>query len=238
MNIYIKDEYNFATCSEDKNINIWTKENNKFILKKSIINGHDEGITNLIYCTNNNIISCSDDSKIKIWELINIKYQLLTTFTYSKKIHSLLLLEDKNILVSGGSDGTILWKIYEKGMNIDFICYFKEAFCGFWNGLNRIDEDRIIIGGEISLKIISIKEMKIIKSIEIPFRCNGIIVIQEKRMFLISGWSNDILIYRSDNYEYLTSIKNAHSEYIVGICKLKNDLIFSFSGDTTMKIGY
>ncbi len=236
MNIYIKDENNFVTCSSDKNINIWTKDNNKFILKESIINGHNERITNLIYCSNNNIIACSDDSKMKIWELTNIKYQLLTTLTYSKHIHSLLLLEDKNILVSGGYEGTILWKIYEKGMNIEFIYYFKEAFCGCWNGLNRIDEDRIIVGGKISLKVISIKEMNIIKSIDIPFRCNGIIIIKEKRMFLIGGWSKDIQIYRSDNYEYLTTIKNAHSEYIVGFCKLKNDLILSFSGDTTMKI--
>ena len=107
---------------------------------------------------------------MKIWELTTIKYQLLRTLTYSKYIHSLLLLEDKNILVSGGYKGTILWKIYEKGMNIKFIYCFEEAFGGCWNGLNRIDDDRIIVGGEISLKVISIKEIKIIKSIEIPFR--------------------------------------------------------------------
>jgi WD40 repeat protein len=98
MNIYIKDEYNFATCSEDKNINIWTKIENKFILNISITNAHNNSITNLIYLSNNNIISCSNDTTIKIWELHNNKYQLLTfikitsnQFNYYININSLLL---------------------------------------------------------------------------------------------------------------------------------------------------
>ena len=88
MNIFIKDKNNFATCSKDQYINIWTKNNNKFILNKSIIKADNERIINLIYCKNDNIISCSDDSKIEIWELTNIEYQLLTTFILSSSIHS------------------------------------------------------------------------------------------------------------------------------------------------------
>ena len=236
MNIFVKDENNFATCSEDKCINIWIKKNNKFILKESIINAHNSRITNLIYCTNDNIISCSEDYKIKIWELIKNKYQLLTSLIHSNDICALLFLEDKNLLISSGYDGTKIWKIYEKGMNIDFFYYFKEVFCGCWNGLNRIDENRIIVGDEKTLKIISIKKMKIIKSISIPFRCNGITTIEEKGIFLMGGWSNNIQIYRINNYKYLTTIQDAHSGYIVGFCKLNNNLILSFSGDTTMKI--
>ena len=241
INLFIKDENNFATCSEDKCINIWIKKENEFILNRSIINAHNERITNLIYLSNDNIISCSNDSTIKIWELHNNKYQSLTFIkinynNFDNYINSLLLLEDKNILVSSGYNGTIIWKIYEKGMNIEFIYCFKEAFGGCWNGLKRIDDDRIIVGGEKSLKVISIKEIKIIKSIEIPFRCNGIITIEEKGIFLMGGWSKDILIFRNDNYECLCRIYNAHNEYIVGLCELKNGLILSFSGDTTMKI--
>ena len=236
FNIYIKDENNFASCSLDRYIKIWKKENNKYILYNQINNKNYNKITNLIYFSNNNIIACSDDSYIKVWNLINNKYQLLTTFTHSKHLNSLLNLEDKNILVSSGHDGTILWKMFEKGMNIDFFYYFKEAICGCWNGLNRIKEDIFIVGGEETLNIISIKEKEIIKSIKIPFRCNGIITIEEKGIFLMGGWNCDILIYRSDNYEYLTTIKEAHSKYIVGFCKLNHNLFLSFSGDTTMKI--
>ena len=52
----------------------------------------------------------------------------------------------------------------------------------------------------------------------------------------MGGWSKDILIFRNDNYECLSRIYNIHNEYIVGLCELKNGLILSFSGDTTMKI--
>ncbi len=163
-------------------------------------------------------------------------YQNIKLLIETNTIFSILFLKDKNILVSSGYNGTIIWKIYEKGMNIEFICCFEEAFGGCWNGLNRIDENKIIVGGEISLKVISIKEMKIIKSIEIPFRCNGITVIKDKGIFLIGGWGEDIQIYSNDNYKCFSTIYNAHNNYIVGLCELKNGLVLSFSGDTTMKI--
>ncbi len=34
---------------------------------------------------------------------------------------------------------TIEYELYEKGMNIKFICYIEEAFCGCLDELNRID---------------------------------------------------------------------------------------------------
>ena len=174
INISIKDDNNFITYSDDINIHIWSKKENEFTLNKIIKKAHKNRICNVIYCSNDNIISCSNDEKIKIWELINDEYQLLTTLTHSDTINSLLLLEDKNILISGGYDGTKLWKIYTYGKNVVFLCHFEKAFCGCWNGLCRIDEDRIVVGGEKSLEIISLNKKQIINSIKIPFRCNGI----------------------------------------------------------------
>ena len=52
----------------------------------------------------------------------------------------------------------------------------------------------------------------------------------------MGGWSNNIQIYRSDNYECLSTIYDAHNNYIIGFCELKNGFVFSFSGDTIMKI--
>ena len=113
---------------------------------------------------------------------------------------------------------------------------FSDAACICWNGLNRIDEDRIIVGYKEELNIISIKDKNIIKSIKIPFRCNGITAIKEKGIFLVGGWSKDILIYSNHDYKCILTTKNAHNDYIVGFCQLKNNLILSFSGDYTMKI--
>ena len=113
---------------------------------------------------------------------------------------------------------------------------FSNADCISWNGLNRIDEDRIIVGCGKELNIISIKDKNIIKSIRIPFGCNGIISIKEKGIFLYGGWASGVKIYRNDNYECLSTNENFRLNNIVGFCKLKNGLILSFSGDCAMKI--
>ena len=101
-------------------------------------------------------------------------------------------------------------------MNIEFICCFEGAFDECQNGLNRIDEDRIIVDGVKSLKDISLKEKTTIESINFPFRCNSDNVIKEKGIFFIGGWNNDIQIYRSDNYECLSTKYDVLNNYIVG----------------------
>ena len=234
--ISIKDENSFATCSVDKCINIWTKKKNIFMKDKSIINAHKERVNSIIYLLDNKIISCSADRTIKIRQLFNNKHLLITSIAFNDNILSLLLLEDKNILVNAGKEGTFFWKISKEGTIIKFIHHFSSAICTSRNGLNRIDEDRIIVGCEGKLNIISIKYKTLIKSIKIPFKCNGIISIKEKGIFLCGGWSNDIKIYRNDNYECLSTIENAHEGNIVGFCQLKNGFILSFSGDHTMKV--
>ena len=64
--ISIKDKNNFASSS-NKIINIWIKQNNKFILNKTI-NAHKDKIKKIIYLTNGIIISCSFDKTIKIFK--------------------------------------------------------------------------------------------------------------------------------------------------------------------------
>ena len=48
--------------------------------------------------------------------------------------------------------------------------------------------------------------------------------------------SNDIRIYRNDNYECIQEIKDAHNDTINGFIELKDGSIASFSNDETIKI--
>ena len=69
-------------------------------------------ISKIIYCLNGNIISCSYDKTIKIWEeIINNKYQSITILNHLESISSIMLLEDKNYLISSGQDGNYLWNL-------------------------------------------------------------------------------------------------------------------------------
>ena len=232
--VSIKDDNNFITCSTDESIKIWTKEDNMFILKYTINCAHQSWINKVIFCSNGNIISCSEDKNVKIWEKIEDKYQLLTILTHSNFIYSILLLEDKNLLISSGYDGTFFWNIN----NFRCIHYIEDAKCWSSNSLCRINDDIIIVGGEWDnkLKVISILKKKIIKEIYNEFTCTGICEIENKEVFLVCGDNKNIKIYRNDDYECIKVINDAHDEQINGICKLNNDLFLSYSDDNCIKI--
>ena len=235
--VEVKDENNFMTCSDDSII-LWVKKNNIFQNNKVINNVHENYIIKVIYYSNEYIISCSHDMKIKIWKENNNDYENIKVLTHSNKICSILYLEDKNILISCGLDGTRFWNLNKNESNynnIYCIQYFEKVDCGAKNGLCRLDEDRIIVGRD-SLKIISILNKKIIKEINIPFKCFGIRLIEDKGIFLIGGKSKDIRIYRSDNYECIQIIQNAHYDDILGFVGLKDGSILSYSVDKKIKI--
>ncbi len=162
--VEVKDENNFITCSWDRYIKLWIKMENMFIINKIIQNAHDNRIHKVIYCSNGNLISCSIDEKIKIWKENNNKnYENIKILTDSNCISSLLLLEDKNILISSGWDGTKLWSLNINEINnIKLIRYFEETYCEWHSQLCRINEDIIIITGKHvkKLKLISISKKK------------------------------------------------------------------------------
>ena len=235
INVNIKDENNFITCSYN-DIKIWIKKNNKYTLNQYIENAHDKWINKVIYCSNGNIISCSRDKTVKIWEINNNKFQLITILEHFNYVMSILLLENRNLLITSGFEGTKFYKIYQNGMNVFFNFHFNNVICSCWNALDIIDEDRIIIGGTDSFNVISITERKLLKKIKSSFRLNGIKIFENQKIFFIGGWSRNLLIFRSDDYKCLEIVNNAHDNYINGFVNLKNNLICSFSADKTIKI--
>jgi len=231
--VSIKDENNFVTGSK-KYIRIWIKKKSKENLKNENIfklnqkiNAHDDLINKIIYCLNGNIISCSEDKKIKIWEEDNDNiYKCIKILTLNYSIISILLLEDKNILISSGGNQIILWNL--KLNNSQNIIHSKEKIEFGINGLKRIDEDRIIVATDKIINIISINKNKIIKEIENEFICKGICVIKEKGIFLCGGFSKNIKIYRNDNYECIKTIKDALGGVVNGIYELNDGSIASY----------
>ena len=137
------------------------------------------------------------------------------------------------MLISGGKDGIKIWNYY----NYELISYINKIECGSPDSLCRINEDIIIVGGlnNNKLKIISLSEKKIIKEINNQFICFTIYSLNDKEIFLVGGRSNDIKIYKSNNYECVQIIKKAHNRFIKGFIRL-NDLILSYSIDGKIKI--
>ena len=230
----IIDENNFITCSSDRTIRIWKKNNNKYELNDIINDAHDLDILKVIYCRNKKIISCSYDSKVKIWGKTNEgHYQNILILDHSDCIYSMLLLEDKKIFISAGVKGVYFW-----GLNFfNFITHIKETFCDCSNSLCRIGNDKIILQSNTNncLKVISISKRIIIREIKNSFSCKGIFYIKDKDLFLVGGQSNDLKVFRCDNYECIQIIQNAQYNYIKGFNQLKNGNIVSY-GYSTIKL--
>ena len=230
----IKDENNFVTCSYDKSIKTWIKKENIFRININIKEAHSGAINKVIYNSKGNLISCSSDNSIKIWEKRNNTYLNIKILYHSSFIQSILLLEDKNILISSGADGTKFWDINN---NYKQIMYFADIYTGWNNALERIDDDRIIVhDSTINLKIISISKKQIIEIIKFDYQPWGFKSIKDKGIILVGGSSNTINIYRNDNYKLIKIIQNAHYNDILGFIELKNNLFASYSKDNTIKI--
>ena len=233
--VNVKNENNFVTCSRDKSIRTWIKKENKFKLNKVIYNAHNDSIRKILYL-NENIISCSMDNSLKIWEENNNKniYQCTTILIHSSIIFSFLFLQDKNILITGGKDGIKFWNFN----NYELINYIKKVECCSPDSLTRINKNNIIVSAlkDNKLKIISLNQKKIIKEINNQFITLSIYSLIEKNIFLVGGRSNDIKIYRNDNYECIQIIKKAHNRFIKGFIESNNNSILSYSVDGNIKI--
>ena len=230
-NLYIKNDNFFITCSKDRSLNFWKKQNinNLFDLNQTIKNAHLDTIFNIIILPNGNLISCSDDNTVKLWEEINKnKYQLMLTLNNYGFIRGILLIEEKNIFISSGDEGT---KIYN--CNNFNIINFIYAQCISWNSLKKINNDKFIVGGgyDCNIIIISLNENKIIKKIENRFICWSIHVIEEEGIILCGGSSFDIIMCDINNFQIYRVISDAHYDFIYGFNQLKNGLIISYSNN-------
>ena len=229
--INIKDENNFVTCSHDLNIKTWIKKNieneSKFFVNQTIYYAHYYTINKLLYCQNGNIISCSKDCKVKIWEERKNKlYQYKTIITHSYEVYSILLLEDKKILITFGFDGIKFHNLY----NFERIYYNTNIKSKEYTILKRLDNNRIIIGDNYMIQIISISTKEMIKVIENEFLINDICIIENKGVFIVGGEYKDIKVYKCDNYEYIKIINNVFKgNFIYGLLDLKNNMILMYN---------
>ncbi len=191
-------------------------------MNKIINNAHNDSINKVIYNSKGNLISCSKDGLIKIWELINEEYKTIKILNHNDIVNSILLLEDKNILISSGY-GIKFWNLTN-----DNIIFSNNNIFTYWkNGIEIINENKIIVCNNTNVIIISINKLKIITKIDIdhPYSIKS---FKDKGIFLVGGLY-DIYIFKNVNYGLNQIIKNAHFFIIGGIYQLKNSLIISFS---------
>ena len=232
----IYDENNFVTSSKDKSIKTWIKTNNGFSMNKPINNAHNDLIYKVIYDSKGKLYSSSYDDTIKIWELKNNgDYDNIKTLNHSNDVSSILLLEDKKMLISGG-EGIKFWNLND----YQIIKSNDNIYMSSNNCIERIGKNEIIVCDENQKKLLifSIESFEIIKEINNIYIPVTIKLIDNKGLIFVSGENNgkyNLKIYTKDNLELLQTIENLneiHSDFI----ELKNHSILSSSWNGTINL--
>ena len=209
----------------------------KFECIQKIEEAHKQVVNCILLTKNNKIISCSFDRKVSIWSFKNNKFENENILLNPKQVNSILLLEDKNLLVSSGTGGTLFFNLtnYELIKDMEDL----KAITYFWNGLKRLDDNRIILSGKgKNIVVIDINEKKIIKEINNEFSCWGILVIIKKGIFLTCGRDVHINIYNVGNYQCLFTLKNAIDKkyFMKGITQISENEIVAYNDDGFIRI--
>ncbi len=232
-NITIQDENNFITSSRDKTIKFWSKKNNKYQNIETLTGTHKKSIFKIIIFSPNSFFSCSFDNTVKLWEKFGDYFQCNMVIMHAKSIWNILILNDKNLLITSGTEGIFFWNL----KLFNFICSLEKGCYGF-NSLTRLDNNKIIIGGDINkiMSVINITNFEIIQEIDNLSLCYAIYYLPKKKIFLTGGKGKEIRVYDSENYKCLQTITDAHDNIINGFCELKSGEIISYSWDRNFKI--
>ena len=225
-NIDILDDNNFISCSDDSII-IWIKNNNQFEINE-IIKAQNE-IKQVIYKSVRNFISLSkNNSYIIEWEYNDYENKYINKKTISyEKYHLIYLLEDKNILISIGDEVYIFWDMssYERIKSFNLTTTPNYGIF-----IERISEDSIIIGTLKEVNIISISVLEIMKKINNIKLTNNYKSIENKGLFITTN-NTDLIVYRTDNFDIIQIIKDAHNNNkIEGLIYLNNGSIATTTG--------
>ncbi len=226
--ISIENEYSFAICLDENIIQIYNFKNEKWICVEEIIGRKNHTIKNKIIITTNSTIYVSSYSGlIEIFEKINItkKHQETCVLKNPSLLNTMLLIQDKNLLITSGETCTLFWDIQV----CKFICKFNQVFCFSNKAIERINDDSIIIGGK-KFYILSISKQNVIKIIENDnCYCNDILNLYDlKNNFLIiANRNSEIKVIK--NNRIIQDIKNAQNDSIYGIIQINNETIASYS---------
>ncbi len=225
----IINETTFISGSSDV-IKIWKKSKEIFLCKGIIPN--NEWINDIIYSLNGEIIfSGNTYSNIKFFEEIQpMKYQCKTIINFSCSILSMLLLEDKQLLITSGNDGTDIWNF----INLEHVGILN--FCSVQSRcIKRLDEDKIIIYDN-DLIIFNISKKNIVNIIKNENDDLYVDLIIFKELDCILTISNDFIeFFTTENNQSFLKLdinynnKNNDDEQFFGIIKYKNDSIIIYS---------
>ena len=224
------DNGDIISCSGDKSIKIWSIHNDTYKCIQTMRDAHSP-VTKAIQISKERIASCGYDKLIKIWSDHRDYHPIKTLLCQEGGVNSIVELKDKDLLVSGTKKVIALWNLtsYECEKKIEAECYWN-------NSVERIDTNRLIVGGEGKFSIVNIEE----GTVENSFRNEQFGIIYSF-MILRNG---NVFFSTKEGYAYQYKVEckkyykefKPHNNYIMCFLKLNNHQFITGSADNTLKV--
>ena len=213
--------YNFIlSCSDDKTIKMWNINNYQCV---KTYEGHNSDVNCVLALEDGRVISASTDKTIKVW---NEKGECKNTLTgHSDPVRSLILSNDKRIISCSSDKSVRFWDLNTlKCQNEHTI---KDVPCsGNTNcTLYMPNEDKLFVGGQGVIKIIDLKQYKVIGTINEGLNGKGIhsIVKLIDGSFVVCLNSNSDNIIKFDkNFKFETKVQYPQRNYTRYLIPLPN----------------
>ena len=194
------------------------------------IKGHKNCVKKIIQIKDGRFISCSSDKTIKIWKFLNEQLTLDHTLNEESGISSIIELKENEIISTLSGEGSIVfWNINE----LTIIKKINQIYCSYgWNNIQRINEDKIIVGGIEYLYLI--KNYHLINKIN--SKCYSICNLSNG--YILTGHKNGkIKEWKLINNELIfIGKKKVHDDEIRVIYEIINNFMVSGSCDKTINI--
>ena len=230
----IIDNNNFITSSFDKTIIIW---NINGIIPKIIQNleGHSGKVFKVIFI-NSKLISCGENGEIFIWENKEEKYYLFKKIdNLNSTIYNILQINLNEFISCDNLGNLICWNYnnYSQKFKMNIV---KSK----WNnGIVKIDENKILIGGVDKIQIVNLKQKIIEKEIFIHKRIIFSLNLLFDNYFITGDNLGNIELREIDtlkdvktkflNYnEIIYSIRNLNDNFFIVSTKEKNIYLMKY----------
>ena len=219
---------NLASCDDNK-IYIYEINGNNYILIHTL-KGHTGKIWKIIELEDGRLSSCSEDRAIRIWNNES-NYECIKNLTgHNDYVTSIIEIND--YIISASDDNSVrVWNKY----TFQLTQIFQDIHCFWNNGLSKLKENTIIIGGSSELFIVDILsfEYKSFKNKQLNW-IDSILVLREDKI-LLGNLNGEIIIFDSLSNQiiYIQSIAN---KSITCIIKSEDNQIFSSSGNGSINV--
>ena len=229
--VEIKDENTFAICANDGSLKIYNKQGKEFALKQNI---EKEGIIDMVFDSEGKIICGARDNSIKIFKIDEKKggYKIYKKRNFAGSFQ-IKLFEAQNTLISKDIQYIEFYDIKD---NYKLIKTMRQKSL---HSIEKLGDDKFIIYTNNSLEVVSMKEYKVTKTIEIGFHALTMKLLEDKGVILVGGCTKNekggdksiLSIYNKDTFELVKSYDDIHGICVKGSYILENGLVATFGDD-------